>query len=68
MHKIFPFWMNLRAIWFYHCIIANTNVNELKLRILPVEDTIELISFIFVLLFNQPNNTLTHWSTYFNPL
>ena len=37
--------------------VGNAHVNDLKLRMLPVGDTIELISFTFALLWNQPNNT-----------
>jgi hypothetical protein len=37
--------------------VGNAKVNELKLRTLPMGDTIELILFTFALLLNQPNNT-----------
>jgi len=39
--------------------VGNANLNYLKLRTLPMEDTIELVSFTFVLLqLNQPNSTV----------
>lgn len=40
----------------FGCTVGKANVNDLKLR-MSVGDTIELISFTFALLWNQPNST-----------
>jgi hypothetical protein len=37
---------------------SNANANDLKLQTLPAGNAIELISFMFTLLLNQPNTMI----------